>query len=59
MTTDPTLNKLLYGRREAAKLLSVSTGHISNGIRAGNIRAVRLGRRHLIPRSELQRLAGQ
>jgi len=42
---------------DAALFLTVSTRHIHRLIDAGKVRSVRLGRRKLIPDSEVQRLA--
>ena len=43
--------------RDAAQFLNVSTRHIHRLFDAGKVRSVRLGRRRLIPDSEVQRLA--
>lgn len=44
---------------EFAALARCSQAHIWNLIRRGEIRAVKLGRRTLIPASELNRLLGE
>lgn len=49
--------KLLYTRKEAAELLSISVGSLQILISRGDIRIRRFGNRHLIPREELERLA--
>lgn len=41
---------------EAAKRLGISRGHVYNLIDRGEIRRVKLGRRALIPVSEIERL---
>ncbi len=45
--------------REAARLTSLSPYTIRRYIRKGRIRAVRVGRRVLVPVAELERLARQ
>lgn len=49
--------KLLYTREEAAELLSISVGSLDVLIKRGFIRPRNFGRRLLIPREELERLA--
>lgn len=56
MSETPFLS-LFLSPAEAAKLLGLSIGTIRNRVRDGQIRSVLLGRRRLIPRSELERLA--
>ena len=51
--------KILYGIQDAAEALSVSPGHLVNLIRANGIRVRRLGRRVLVPKEELERLASR
>lgn len=51
--------KLAYSKAEAAKLLGLHENSVSNAIRRGELRAVRLGTRVLIPRGELERLLGE
>ena len=41
---------------EAASLLGVSRSTVYNRLRTGELRSVRIGRRRLIPSSELERL---
>jgi excisionase family DNA binding protein len=48
----------LFGIKEAARLLSVSSWSIRRWIRQRKIRSVRLGRRVLVPSSEVDRLSG-
>jgi excisionase family DNA binding protein len=43
--------------QDAAKFLTVSARHVHRLLDAGKLRSVRLGRRRLIPDSEVQRLA--
>ena len=47
----------LFGIKEAARLLSVSSWSIRRWIRLDKIHAVRLGRRVLVPASEIDRLS--
>jgi excisionase family DNA binding protein len=42
---------------DAARFLSVSVRHLHRLLDAGKVKSVRLGRRRLIPDSEVQRLA--
>ena len=42
---------------EAAKFLTISERHLYRLIDAGKVRAVRIGRRRLVPDPEVQRLA--
>jgi excisionase family DNA binding protein len=56
--TKGTPTRQAYGMREAAERLSLSKGHLYNLIQRGQLRAVRLGRRTLIPASEIDRLLG-
>ena len=42
---------------DAANFLSVSVRHLHRLLDAGKVKSVRLGRRRLIPDSEVQRLA--
>jgi excisionase family DNA binding protein len=52
-----TQSRLSFAPAEAASALGVSTSTIHRLIRAGALRAVRLGeRRSVIPRDELERL---
>lgn len=53
------MEKLAYSKAEAAKLLGLHENSVSNAIRRGELRAVRLGTRVLIPRGELERLLGE
>jgi len=49
--------QLLFSKRDAARMLSVSTRTIDNLIRAKRLSVRRIGRRTLIPRSALEQLA--
>lgn len=51
------LYKLLYSRAEAAEMLSLSVHTVVRDIRLGRIRVKRYGRRVLVPREELLRIA--
>ena len=49
-------NREFYSTNEFAEMLGVSQGHILNVIKRGEIKQVKVGKRNLIPVSELQRL---
>lgn len=49
--------KLLYTRKEAAELLSISVASLQILIHRGEIRIRHFGSRQLIPHAELERLA--
>ena len=51
---DITTHKLAVGTRDAAQLLSVSRRTVQNLVSAGLLRAKRIGRRVVIPISELE-----
>jgi excisionase family DNA binding protein len=53
------LEKLLYGKREAANLLNLSEHTVARDIRLGRIQSRHYGRRVLIPRDELMRIASE
>lgn len=48
--------RVAYSQTEAAAILGVTRQHIANSIAAGHIRAGHLGRRVLIPASEIARI---
>jgi excisionase family DNA binding protein len=48
-------DKLYYSRQESAYLLSVSIRTIDHKVASKELRAKRIGRRILIPRTELER----
>lgn len=48
-----------YSTREAAELLGCSRGHLYHMANRGLIRLVRLGRRTLVPASEIRRISEQ
>lgn len=48
------MEKLLYNRKEAASLLSVSVQSLDKLVHAGRLRCVRVGKRLLIPPEALQ-----
>ena len=50
-------DSILVSKRDAARMLSVSTRTIDNLIRAKRLSVRRIGRRTLIPRSALEQLA--
>jgi excisionase family DNA binding protein len=49
--------QLLVSKRDAAKMLSVSTRTIDNLIRAKRLPIRKIGRRSLVPRTALEQLA--
>lgn len=51
------LEKLLYSKDEASEIIGLSKHTIARDIRLGRIEARRYGRRVLIPREELLRIA--
>ena len=51
------MERLLYDRKTAAQMLSISERAVSYLLARGEIRFRRIGRRTLIPRSELVRFA--
>ena len=53
----PLFQKILYSRREAAQVLSLSLRCIDYLIENGELLARRIGRRVLIERAELERFA--
>jgi excisionase family DNA binding protein len=52
-------NKLNYSKDEAAGIIGVSQHTITRDIRMGRIRAIKYGRRILIPATEIRRIAEQ
>lgn len=50
-------DKILYSRKEAAELLSISLASLQILIVRGELAVRRLGHRVLVPRTELERLA--
>lgn len=52
-------SKLLFNRKEAAQLLSLSVRSLDYALANGELRAKRFGRKVLIPRTALIRFAGQ
>lgn len=53
----PGIEKLLYTKREAAQLLSISVRSLDYLISTGQLAARRIGRRVLIPRDALEQFA--
>jgi excisionase family DNA binding protein len=51
--------KILYSRKEAAGMLSISVSTLDSLISFGKLRATRKGRRVLVHRNELERWAKQ
>jgi excisionase family DNA binding protein len=51
--------RLLYSREEAAQILSLSVHTIARDCRRGLIQSRKYGRRVLIPKSEIERIAVQ
>lgn len=54
---DSTAEKLLYDRRSAAAALSISIRSLDYYIARGELRTIRIGRKVLIPASELKQFA--
>jgi len=52
-------DQLLYNRRDAAAALGISTRAVDYFIQQGKLRVRRFGKRVLIPRGELERLAAK
>ena len=52
-----TLEKLLYSKTEAAAIVGVSVHTIARDVQLGRIAALKYGRRVLIPREEIIRIA--
>jgi excisionase family DNA binding protein len=52
---DGSSERLSFGVTEAAAALGVSPGFVRAEMSSGNLRAVRLGRRVVVTRSELER----
>jgi excisionase family DNA binding protein len=50
-------SRLLFSRREVAKLLNLSERQITRQIANGKLRIVRIGARTLVHREEVQRFA--
>lgn len=48
--------QVVFSRRETAEMLGVSLDSVIRAISRGDIKAIRFGRRLLIPRSEIERL---
>ena len=53
------MEKKAYSANEFASLMSVSKAHVHRLINTGVIRTIKLGRRVLIPASELDRLISE
>lgn len=53
------LGKLLYSKEEAATIIGLSKHTISRDVLLGRIAAKRYGRRVLIPRDEILRIAAE
>jgi excisionase family DNA binding protein len=53
------IDQLLYSRRDAARVLSLSVRSIDKLISKGQLSTVQVGTRRLLPRSELERIASQ
>lgn len=55
-----TFDRAAYGQEDTGQMLGgVTRQHIANMIEAGELRAIRLGRRVLIPASEIARLLSE
>lgn len=55
----PIENRLAFGPRELAELTGIDHRTIRQAIRSGDLRAVRLGRRFVIPRSAALAFIGE
>jgi excisionase family DNA binding protein len=53
------IERLAYGVSEAAKALGISYRALYTLIKSGHLRAVRVGRRIIIPKSALEELLGE
>jgi excisionase family DNA binding protein len=53
------MERLAYSVREAAAALGVSSRTIVREIQRGHLRAARVGKRVLVPQSELERLISE
>lgn len=51
-----TMNKLVFSIEEAAKVLGIHRNSVYRAVARGEIMAVRVGSRVLIPRAEFERL---
>jgi excisionase family DNA binding protein len=53
----PKMERLLSPKRQAAEALGISVRTLETLIALGELKSVRVGRRRLIPRTELERFA--
>ena len=53
------LDKLLYSKEEAAEIVGLSKHTITRDVKLGRIQARHYGRRVLIPREEILRIAAE
>lgn len=51
--------KLAFSIPDAARVLSIGQSLLKEQVRTGKIRGVRIGRRLIIPRAELERFLGE
>ena len=56
MTTGEQIKRVAYSPNEAARALGLSLNHVYDLIRLGRIPSVRMGKRILIPKAEIDRL---
>ena len=56
MTTGQEIERVAYSPNETARALGLSLNHVYDLLRSGTIPSVRLGKRILIPRAELERM---
>jgi excisionase family DNA binding protein len=59
MSFEPTENALLLSVPHAAKSLGVGARTLRSAIEDGQVHAIQIGQRQLIPRKEIERLASQ
>jgi len=53
------IGRLAYSLNEASEATDLSKSHLSRMIAAGQLRSMKVGRRRLIPASEMRRLVGE
>jgi excisionase family DNA binding protein len=53
------LEKLLYSKEEVAAIIGLSKFTVARDIRIGRIKSCRYGRRRLVPKEEIMRIASE
>jgi excisionase family DNA binding protein len=51
------MEKLLFSKEEVAEIIGLSKFTVARDIRAGKILSLRYGRRRLVPKAEIERIA--